>query len=134
MAKAVQDASLDSARLEQLPDFQAAKRRLAPRDQALLDGIGQVGLMQEPPDCASHYWLPTLILRATAADQRDASQPRGDQRRGPDDPPGLDADAPVTALSALPARALASGGVTGHGITHKSRVLTGRGLDTVRRT
>lgn len=66
------NAALGCAQLEQLPAFLASKRRLFERYRAAFDGMDDMRLMQEPPGCESNYWLQTLILSDSAADQRDA--------------------------------------------------------------
>ncbi len=65
------NAALGCAQLEQLPASLASKRRLFERYRAALAGVEGVRLMQEPPGCESNYWLQTLILSDSAADQRD---------------------------------------------------------------
>lgn len=66
------NAALGCAQLEQLPEFIASKRRLLDRYQKALTAMDEVRLMREPSDCESNYWLQTLILSDTVADQRDA--------------------------------------------------------------
>jgi perosamine synthetase len=66
------NAALGCAQLEQLPQFLASKRRLFERYQAAMTDIHEVHLMAEPSGCESNYWLQTLVLSDTFADQRDA--------------------------------------------------------------
>jgi aminotransferase in exopolysaccharide biosynthesis len=66
------NAALGCAQLEQIPEFLAAKRRLYQRYRAALQSLSVVQLVAEPADSVSNYWLQTLLLDATIADQRDA--------------------------------------------------------------
>ena len=66
------NAALGCAQLEQLPDFLAAKRKLHARYCDAFFGISNVKLMNEPEGCRSNYWLQTLLLNESVADQRDA--------------------------------------------------------------
>jgi len=66
------NAALGCAQLEQLPDFLGAKRRLTEMYLQAFADLRQVQLMTEPAGCQSNYWLQTLILDETVADQRDA--------------------------------------------------------------
>ena len=66
------NAALGCAQLEQLPEFLANKRHLTTRYLEAFACLEQARLMQEPPKCESNYWLQTLILDETVADQRDA--------------------------------------------------------------
>lgn len=66
------NAALGCAQLEQLPDFLRAKRRVYERYQQAFLGVARVRLVQEPKGCRSNYWLQTLLLDETVADQRDA--------------------------------------------------------------
>jgi perosamine synthetase len=66
------NAALGCAQLEQLPSFLASKRRLAEKYAQAFQNVGSVRLVREPKDCQSNYWLQTLLLDESAADQRDA--------------------------------------------------------------
>ena len=66
------NAALGCAQLEQLPDFLAAKRRIFERYQAAFAAVPQSRIVAEPEGCRSNYWLQTLLLDESAADQRDA--------------------------------------------------------------
>ena len=66
------NAALGCAQLEQLPNFLASKRRLFERYRSAFSGIDHLRLLAEPPGCASNYWLQTLILDESLAEQRDA--------------------------------------------------------------
>lgn len=65
------NAALGCAQLEQLPDFLAAKRRLHARYRDAFADIPNMQLMAEPEGCRSNYWLQTLLLDESIADQRD---------------------------------------------------------------
>jgi len=66
------NAALGCAQLEQLPQFLQAKRRLFERYSSAFADIPQVSVVAEPPGCRSNYWLQTLLLKPSAAAQRDA--------------------------------------------------------------
>jgi len=66
------NAALGCAQLEQLPGFLASKRRLYARYRDAFAAHPQVRLVAEPAHCRSNYWLQTLVLDASVADQRDA--------------------------------------------------------------
>lgn len=66
------NAALGCAQLEQLPGFLRDKRRLFKQYQAAFSRVAGVHLVAEPTGCNSNYWLQTLLLDATQADQRDA--------------------------------------------------------------
>lgn len=65
------NAALGCAQLEQLPDLLAAKRRLFDRYRIAFSGVPFLQLMSEPEECRSNYWLQTLLLDESSADQRD---------------------------------------------------------------
>lgn len=65
------NAALGCAQLEQLPDFLASKRRLTQRYLTALADIDAVRLVTELHGCHSNYWLQTLLLKESVADQRD---------------------------------------------------------------
>jgi perosamine synthetase len=66
------NAALGCAQLEQLPDFLSKKRRLFDRYQACFSKIAGVRIIAEPAGCVSNYWLQTLLLDESLAEQRDA--------------------------------------------------------------
>ena len=66
------NAALGCAQLEQLPGFLVDKRHLFERYQSAFAGIEGVRLVAEPAGCRSNYWLQTLLLDVSLADQRDA--------------------------------------------------------------
>lgn len=65
------NAALGCAQLEQLPGFLRDKRRLFERYQLAFANIQGVRLVAEPAGCRSNYWLQTLLLDESYADQRD---------------------------------------------------------------
>jgi aminotransferase in exopolysaccharide biosynthesis len=65
------NAALGCAQLEQLPELLSAKRRLYERYTAAFEDLPQVRLMGEPVGCTSNFWLQTLILSESVADERD---------------------------------------------------------------
>lgn len=66
------NAALGCAQLEQLPGFLRDKRHLFEQYQAAFANVGGVHLVAEPAGCRSNYWLQTLLLDETYANQRDA--------------------------------------------------------------
>lgn len=66
------NAALGCAQLEQLPDFLAAKRRIFERYQVAFATVTQARIVAEPDGCCSNYWLQTLFLDESVANQRDA--------------------------------------------------------------
>ena len=66
------NAALGCAQLEQLPRFLRDKRRLFVQYQAAFASVRGLSIVAEPAGCNSNYWLQTLLLDATHADQRDA--------------------------------------------------------------
>ena len=66
------NAALGCAQLEQLPVFLADKRHLFERYQSAFADVKGVHLVAEPAGCCSNYWLQTLLLDESLADQRDA--------------------------------------------------------------
>jgi aminotransferase in exopolysaccharide biosynthesis len=66
------NAALGCAQLEQLPDLLAAKRQIFERYLDAFVAIPQARIVAEPEGCHSNYWLQTLLLDESAADQRDA--------------------------------------------------------------
>jgi perosamine synthetase len=65
------NAALGCAQLEQLDDFVDAKRRLFGLYRTAFARVPGVQLMSEPSGARSNYWLQTLLLAESAADQRD---------------------------------------------------------------
>lgn len=66
------NAALGCAQLEQLPGLLAAKRALAGRYRSAFAGISGVRFFSEPANSQSNYWLNTLLVDESCADQRDA--------------------------------------------------------------
>lgn len=66
------NAALGCAQLEQLTGFLDKKRNLFKRYQIEFKKIPQVKIFSEPNDCHSNYWLQTLMLHDSVADQRDS--------------------------------------------------------------
>jgi len=66
------NAALGCAQLEQLPDFLRAKRRLFERYAAAFARVPAVHLVAEPKESRSNYWLQTLLLEDSVAEQRDS--------------------------------------------------------------
>jgi perosamine synthetase len=66
------NAALGCAQLEQLPAFLASKRRLYHRYEVAFGGLPLARLVAEPQGCTSNYWLQTLLLDESVADQRDS--------------------------------------------------------------
>lgn len=65
------NAALGCAQLEQLPGMLAAKRELFKRYRTAFASVSGIGLVAEPEQCQSNYWLQTLLLDAGQAGQRD---------------------------------------------------------------
>ena len=66
------NAALGCAQLEQLPGFLREKRRLFDCYQSRFADVRGVRIVAEPAGCHSNYWLQTLLLDESLADQRDA--------------------------------------------------------------
>ena len=66
------NAALGCAQLEQLPDFLAAKRRIFERYSMAFADVPHARIVAEPSGCRSNYWLQSLLLDESVADQRDA--------------------------------------------------------------
>ena len=66
------NAALGCAQLEQLPGFLRDKRRLFECYQSAFSNVQGVRLVAGPAGCSSNYWLQTLLLDESYADQRDA--------------------------------------------------------------
>ena len=65
------NAALGCAQLEQLDGFVDAKRRLFELYRTAFARVPGVQLMSEQSGTRSNYWLQTLLLDESAADQRD---------------------------------------------------------------
>lgn len=65
------NAALGCAQLEQLPAMLAAKRELFKRYQTAFASVPDVKMIAEPEQCQSNYWLQTLLLDDSVADQRN---------------------------------------------------------------
>jgi len=66
------NAALGCAQLEQLPSFIASKRNLFGCYQNAFRNITQIRLFSEPENSQSNYWLQTILLDESVANQRDA--------------------------------------------------------------
>jgi len=66
------NAALGCAQLEQLPEFLASKRRLFGCYQEAFRDVRKLRLIAEPEGSHSNYWLQTLLLDQSVANQRDA--------------------------------------------------------------
>jgi perosamine synthetase len=66
------NAALGCAQIEQLPGFLIEKRRLFNHYQSAFSDVTGVRLIAESMGCISNYWLQTLLLEESHADQRDA--------------------------------------------------------------
>lgn len=66
------NAALGCAQLEQLPKFLVSKRRLFERYRHAFSGVSGVSLVSEGEDCRCNYWLQTLLLDASRANERDS--------------------------------------------------------------
>ncbi len=66
------NAALGCAQLEQLPGFLKDKHRLFERYKLAFANLSGVQLVTEPLGCRSNYWLQTLLLDESLANQRDA--------------------------------------------------------------
>lgn len=66
------NAALGCAQLEQLPGFLDDKRRLFDHYRLAFSAVTGVRLVAEPEGSRSNYWLQTLLLDESLADQRDA--------------------------------------------------------------
>ena len=66
------NAALGCAQLEQLPEFLASKRRLFGCYQEAFRDVPKIRLIAEPEGSHSNYWLQTLLLDESVANQRDA--------------------------------------------------------------
>ncbi len=66
------NAALGCAQLEQLPAFIASKRRLFERYRTAFARVDGARLVEEPNGCRSNYWLQTLLLDDSLAEERDS--------------------------------------------------------------
>ena len=57
--------------MEKLPEFLAAKRRLAERYLEVFDGVAGARIFREPQGARGNYWLNTLVLDGEFASERD---------------------------------------------------------------
>lgn len=65
------NAALGCAQLEQLHGFLEDKRRLYEQYKTAYADMEGLRLVSEPEGCISNYWLQTLLLDESTADQRD---------------------------------------------------------------
>jgi perosamine synthetase len=65
------NAALGCAQLEQLDRFVENKRRLADRYRAAFSHMSGIQVFVEPDGARSNYWLNSLLLDESEADQRD---------------------------------------------------------------
>ena len=65
------NAALGCAQLEQLPGCLERKRQLFQRYRDAFSDVAGAHIVEEPAACSSNYWLQTLLLDETSADQRD---------------------------------------------------------------
>jgi perosamine synthetase len=65
------NAALGCAQMEKLPEFLAAKRRLAARYLDVFEGVAGARIFREPEGAHGNYWLNTLILDGKFAGERD---------------------------------------------------------------
>lgn len=65
------NAALGCAQLERLPELLDLKRKLFHTYYENLSQINGIGLVQEPPNCSSNYWLQTIILNKPNLDLRN---------------------------------------------------------------
>jgi perosamine synthetase len=66
------NAALGCAQMERLPEFVAAKRRLAQRYAQAFSGMAGVQFAAEPPGASSNYWLCSIRLTEAKLATRDA--------------------------------------------------------------
>ena len=66
------NAALGCAQLEQLSGFLESKRELFERYKSAFANVPELNVVAEPAGCRSNYWLQTLMLDESAADQKDA--------------------------------------------------------------
>jgi aminotransferase in exopolysaccharide biosynthesis len=65
------NAALGCAQLEQLDEFLESKRVLFQRYRSAFTNIPRINVVVEPAGCRGNYWLQTLLLDGSAADQKD---------------------------------------------------------------
>lgn len=66
------NAALGCAQLEQLDGFLKSKRKLFESYKSAFTSVSRVNLVEEPTGCKSNYWLQTLMLNESTADQKNA--------------------------------------------------------------
>ena len=66
------NAALGCAQLEQLNGFLEDKRLLFERYRLAFECVKGLSIVTEPKGCRSNYWLQTLLIDESFADQRDA--------------------------------------------------------------
>jgi perosamine synthetase len=66
------NAALGCAQLEQLDGFLESKRQLFQRYKVAFANIPGINVVAEPTGCRSNYWLQTLMLDKSIANQKDA--------------------------------------------------------------
>ncbi len=66
------NAALGCAQLEQLPGFIEGKRKLFHRYTEAFENVPQSRIFCEPEGCSSNYWLQTLVLNESAANQKES--------------------------------------------------------------
>lgn len=66
------NAALGCAQLEQLGGFLESKRELFERYESAFANTLEVDVVAEPTGCRSNYWLQTLMLNESAANQKEA--------------------------------------------------------------
>jgi perosamine synthetase len=66
------NAALGCAQLEQLGGILESKRELFERYKSAFANIPEVNIVAEPSGCRSNYWLQTLMLDESTANQKEA--------------------------------------------------------------
>jgi len=66
------NAALGCAQLERMPEFLSAKRELFKRYRTAFSKVAHTQILEEPEGCRSNYWLQTLLIDESVAEQRDA--------------------------------------------------------------
>jgi perosamine synthetase len=66
------NAALGCAQMERLPEFVAAKRRLAQRYARAFESMRGVQFLHEPPGSRSNYWLCSIRIVNARLEARDA--------------------------------------------------------------
>ena len=65
------NAALGCAQLEQLPQFLASKKALYQRYLAAFENFQSVALLSSPNNTQSNFWLQTLVMDESVANERD---------------------------------------------------------------